>query len=495
MLINDTVGAWLSNSDLSQTQSQTDTGNLLTYIQSEDAISALTNIDSPKDDYSGTNLSKVQVATDSWLAAYYKLILIPETEGYQWLLSRLKREFLMAPAKPSFMATINNLITQKLTTRPPQSTFLTDDDTPIKTYNAEFEVDWAIQDFLKQQQNSNAYPELMERIITVTGSYQDSYVTTCGQYVDQIWPSSGRIIMQLVEGAVDNKNRHDASSKSTSQRTYVNKWYHLDDPSTETTLKAMIDGSKIIVTAYGPMTSVVELGEQLAWLGAALRTPPQGHGLACCCPFISFPADDRDLSLYMKGWRPVVKFKIGFRDEIQQDPGRLNGICWHNLFKNPMVVKGYPIPAKVETGTGAEIPFNIMAGMARAQRVECFKGMTFVKGFSTLLVPTKRTGDMIFWHLFYNKDGQRISYLDSTITSLGYAKSLDLEQCRHVLGWCEDAAFYAGRILHKIVSKNVANACSPQVQQKQTTLFSILRSLRLMKVVVLLELTYLLDGP
>lgn len=136
-------------------------------------------------------------------------------------------------------------------------------------------------------------------------------------------------------------------------------------------------------------------------------------------------------------------------DEIQQDSRRLNGVCWYNLFKNPMVVKGYPVPARVEAGTGAEMPLNIMAGLARTQRVDCFKGMTFIKSFSILLVPTKRSGDMIFWHLVYNKDGRRISYLDSTIASLGYAKNLDLEQCRHVLGWCEDADFYAGIIFSK----------------------------------------------
>lgn len=202
-----------------------------------------------------------------------------------------------------------------------------------------------------------------------------------------------------------------------------------------------------MVTANGPLTSVVEVGEQLAWLGAAFRTPPHDQGLACCSPFISVPAIGRKPAPSSKfTLKPIVKFKIGFRDEIQQDLGQFNGKCWHNLFKNLMVVKGYPIPARLEKDTGAEIPFTIMAGLARTQRIDCFKGMTFIKGFSTLLVPTKRSGDVIYWHLFYNKDGHRISYLDSTITSLGYAKSLDLEQCRHVLGWCEDAAFYAGRV-------------------------------------------------
>ncbi|UKZ59991.1 uncharacterized protein TrAtP1_001279 [Trichoderma atroviride] len=420
-LSNDTVGAWLGNLDLSQTQSGTVNYNSSTYTPHEDANLATANIDSPKDDYGETHPSKTLGATDSWLTAYHELV--PKTEAYQWLLSRLKKELLMIPARPSFMDTINNLITQSLV-----SSLQFGYHTPSRTCDAEFEIDWDIMAFLEKQQYSTDSNETIERIITVTGSYQDSFITTCGQYINQTWPSSGEIIMQLVKDLVDGKARHPTS-----------------DPSTGTILGAKIEGSKVMVTANGPMTCLVEVGEQLAWLGAALRVPPHDQGLACCSPFISVPAIGTKLAPSVKTiLHHNVKFKIGFRDEIQQGFSRLNGKCWHNLFKNPMVVKGYPIPARVDKGTGAEIPFNIMAGLARTQRVDCFKGMTFIKGFSTLLVPTKRTGDMIFWHMFYNKDGHRISYLDNTITSLGYAKSLDLEQCRHVLGWCEDAAFYAG---------------------------------------------------
>ncbi|KAL7921611.1 hypothetical protein ACQKWADRAFT_117177 [Trichoderma austrokoningii] len=412
--IDDTVGAWLSNLNLSQTQSMENEGNASDDNQNDDVDSANINIDSPKDDSGDTILSKLQEAPDLWLSAYYDLI--PQTGGYQWLLSRLKKEVFMAPAKPSFMSTINNLITQSL-----QSSF----HTPAKIYNAEFEVDWDIMAFLEKEEYSTKLHETVERVITVTGSYQDAYITTCEQYLDQTWPLSGRIMMQLVKDMADDKIGLQVQT----------------DSSTGTRIRASIDGSKLIVAAEGLLTSVVEVGEQLAWLGAALRTPPHDQGLACCSPFISASAAGAGQLLLKLS---TVQFKIRFKDEIQQDPSLSNGKCWHNLFKNPMVVKGYPIPTRVETGTGAEMPINIMAGLARTPRVDCFKGMTFIKGFSTLLVPTRRSGDMIFWHLFYKKDGRRISYLDSDIASLGYAKNLDLEQCRHVLGWCENAEFYAG---------------------------------------------------
>jgi hypothetical protein len=198
--------------DLSQTQPKTDKSNLSSYKQNEDADSANTYIDSPKDDYSETNSSKVQGATDLWLAAYHELI--PKTDGYQWLLGRLKKELLMTPAKPSFMDSINNLIAQSL-----ESSLTAGHHTPTKTYDAEFEVDWDILAFLKKQQYSTDLHEAIEKIITVTGSYQDSFITTCGQYIDQIWPSSGEKIMQLVKGLVHTKSY--IASKSTSQRSVI----------------------------------------------------------------------------------------------------------------------------------------------------------------------------------------------------------------------------------------------------------------------------------
>lgn len=212
--VDDTVGAWLSNLDLSQTQPKTDKSNLSSYNQNEDANSANTNIDSPKDDYSETNPSRVQGATDLWLAAYHELV--PKTDGYQWLLGRLKKELLMTPAKPSSMDSINNLIAQSL-----ELSLIAGHHTPTRTYDAVFEVDWNIMAFLEKQQYTTDLRETIERIITVTGSYQDSFITTCGQYINQTWPSSGEIIMQLVKELVDSKISYPAC-KSTSQRSMIN---------------------------------------------------------------------------------------------------------------------------------------------------------------------------------------------------------------------------------------------------------------------------------
>ncbi|KAH7120838.1 hypothetical protein B0J11DRAFT_532711 [Dendryphion nanum] len=85
-----------------------------------------------------------------------------------------------------------------------------------------------------------------------------------------------------------------------------------------------------------------------------------------------------------------------------------------------------------------------MAGLARTQRANTFKGKPFVKGFSTMLVPTRQSGDWLLWQLLYNKNGSCISYLNNTLPHAENVSISNLENARHVVGWCSEARNSAG---------------------------------------------------
>jgi hypothetical protein len=221
----------------------------------------------------------------------------------------------------------------------------------------------------------------------------------------------------------------------------------LGDLPYNTKLTAWIQESKFMVEAFGTGDSVAEIGEQLAWLGAALRSSPCELGVAYCTPFISdIHVDNAPHPVSgTPSWANIfckIDFTVQEREEHLESS---NGQCWHNMFRNPVVVKGYPIPRRSESNTGLEIPLNMMAGLARTQRANTFNGKLFIKGFSTMLVPTKHSGDLLIWHLLYNKDGNRISYLDNTIPHVENISIFDLEKARHVVGWCSEIRNYAGR--------------------------------------------------
>lgn len=195
----------------------------------------------------------------------------------------------------------------------------------------------------------------------------------------------------------------------------------------------------LMVEVSGVAAFVVETGEQLAWLGAAMQVSPTDDGIMLCTPSISLRKPGEDLSSSL----PVTGFNINFRlESIPQS--RTNGQCWHNLFRNPVVVEGYPIPRRLDWNTGLEIPLEILVGLARSQRVDEFKGKIYIKGFSTLLVATKRSNDTLHWHLIFKEDGSQVSFLDDTLPPEQEIQHSDVLGSRHIVGWCLKAEVYAG---------------------------------------------------
>lgn len=208
-----------------------------------------------------------------------------------------------------------------------------------------------------------------------------------------------------------------------------------------------------MVEAFGTGHSVAEIGEQLAWLGAALRSSSHELGVAySSIPFISdIRIDNAPHKISGTVSRADILVKIDFTvQEKKEDLEPANGQCWHNIFRNPVVVKGYPIQRRSEVDIGLEIPLNMMAGLARTQRANTFNGKLFIKGFSTMLVPKRRSRDLLLWHLLYNKDENRISYLDNTVPHAENVSAFNLEKARHIVGWCSEVRNYAGKTNVKI---------------------------------------------
>lgn len=117
------------------------------------------------------------------------------------------------------------------------------------------------------------------------------------------------------------------------------------------------------------------------------------------------------------------------------------GSCWAKMLGDNMVsVRGYPIARRPEHQTGMEIQLPMMLSLANARRLSQFKGIFCIKGYCSIVIPTRRQGDIIYWHLVTNLDGQHISYTDERVVALAtnYPRDLsiqDLRTSRHILGW------------------------------------------------------------
>lgn len=207
-----------------------------------------------------------------------------------------------------------------------------------------------------------------------------------------------------------------------------------------------------MVTAIGSRESIADVGEQLAWLGSSLRQSPIGSGPVLCLAETSQVRSHKVHSLTVTKPSVEMDCTISFRiarSEKQRQPPTMNGKCWYDLFLNPVIAMGFPIPSRNEQQVGLEIPLSMMATLAQAKRVTLFDGKVYAKGFSTILFPTKRSGNTILWHLLYNVNRQRLTYNDfrvaplqsSSVEGIGIQ---DLENSRHILGWASSVEIVAG---------------------------------------------------
>ena len=200
--------------------------------------------------------------------------------------------------------------------------------------------------------------------------------------------------------------------------------------------------------AVGTVDAIVELGEQLAWMGAAVRAAPDDLGLYYCSPSI----------YHMKVYPPAAGYTrvtcgIDFaltRYETGSSSLGKTGKCWQALFCNPVIVEGYPIQSKPQSSMGLEIPLNIAATLGRAHRIQQFGINLFVKGFSSMLILTNFVTNIAVWHFLFNENGDHMSYTDPQTLNIQdpnipVVGTYQLQSARHVVGWCSMASSFTGR--------------------------------------------------
>ncbi|KAJ5100618.1 purine and uridine phosphorylase [Penicillium angulare] len=236
------------------------------------------------------------------------------------------------------------------------------------------------------------------------------------QYLRQTWHSHGADMLQLIEDAIFSK-----SDSTLPDNTKLTAWTH------EGTFRVEVTGIE---------DSITEIGEQLAWIGSAIRLSPHDSKISYCTPFVSSASVEDTPNLPAESpsivrSSCVIDFK--FSDDEQKRHPSLPGQCWHGLFRNAVVVMGFPIPHRSRQGTGPEISLYLMIYLLQTDRLNPSQDGIFINGFSSLLALTEyiRDKNEILWHLFYKADGSRISYWDDIKGPAPDVVLADLGTSRH----------------------------------------------------------------
>jgi len=201
-------------------------------------------------------------------------------------------------------------------------------------------------------------------------------------------------------------------------------------------------GNHFTMQIKGSKPTILELGEQLAWVGAAVRCSPSDTPTIFSSRPMVVQVPYRDIKGKMGDKSIAFKFEFDLQP-LEYSAG--SGGCWQNMFLNPVVVPGYPIARRPAETQGLEMPLPMMAALIRTRWVDTFHEQYIIKGYSSMLVLVDYVAGLALWHHFYNKDGAPISYFDHNIEFPGNMSISQLRGCRHVIGWCSQARTYAGK--------------------------------------------------
>ncbi|KAL6904704.1 hypothetical protein GGI43DRAFT_287411 [Trichoderma evansii] len=378
--------------------------------------------DDVMDDNHYDDLDEADRAIDSLpeLSAYRDFI--SKHPAYEWLLQSIQKELYMG-MPGNIQTNIRETILGYLP-RPQRVSRREAPERHILTFTA----DWDPGSFLQEQEYVESPERAVERAITITGSKIDAQAATTTQYLNQTWPSSGIHLLHVVKRVMCDTNNMPFSC-SLPDKTQLIAWSQ---------------GSKFKLEVIGTAESIADIGEQLAWLGSALRSSPYETGVTVVGAFVSGMGTNSTSGI-TEGQPPTFFCNISFNLDVVDNTGEiLNGQCWHQLFRNPVIVKGYHIPRRPMSDMGLEISLDTMANLAGTHYINNFHNKIFIKGFSAMLVPTRHSDNILLWHLLCKKNGDRVSYLDGKDIHADDINLHDLETSRHILGWSSNIRYLVG---------------------------------------------------
>ncbi|KAF2878055.1 hypothetical protein BDV95DRAFT_663285 [Massariosphaeria phaeospora] len=287
------------------------------------------------------------------------------------------------------------------------------------------QVKWSLPSFLRLQYGEGV-PQLGS-VVTLSGTALYAQATTCLEYARTIWPLSGSYFVSTMDAMFRISEEGHAD--------YNGLYWNYDSRGASPKNDQVV--SHMFVYAKGPIQMLVDLAQQLAWIGSAFSSSPYDEQLAYCKPALEIKPSTSKL---------VPTYELNFHHRSLH---RTENACWLPMFCGASIAQGFPIPERGDE-TGLEVPLDLMSGIVGAQHAVEYDGGIVMKGFSTILVPTKRADDRVQWHLISSGDADtRLSYQDGlkqcknrlSTDELSFA---DLSMCRAIVGWCTSATSLLG---------------------------------------------------
>jgi hypothetical protein len=240
---------------------------------------------------------------------------------------------------------------------------------------------WDPTHFLKEQFPTATRLPLLGSVITICGSPLNPYATTCREYILQMWPTYGEKALLMAQNCIVEKQD---SHESGSTETSQSK-FRLSGTYLETIEKLKDEHEFSQTVAFSLQCDMVGL-------------------------------------------------------DVDQKAG-----CWRDMFRNPVLALGYPVPIRTHGEAGLEMSALMLVTVGRVPWATVFDGGLVLKGFSTMAVAVERIGSSVLWHFMARKDGDRIAYHErDCMARLSNFEEAFFSGARHFVAWTVAAELLVG---------------------------------------------------
>ena len=290
---------------------------------------------------------------------------------------------------------------------------------PRETRTVFFEVYLDLEAYIAEELDSG---QVLGSLLTLTGTATNTYATSCENYLKTFWPETGTLVLDSLA---------DAYVGSVYSPHHLIRTSPLGSEVICEILQQQPSGHHFVrVSVYGSAEFIIQVAQQLVWLASTFRIPQQGV-LSESEASIKFRGED-SFDIRLLDLRPIQKSQHG---------------CWHAIFVNSVIARGFPIPDRPGGEIGIELPFELMTSLAHVRYSTIFDGGIVLKGFTSMLFPTSAVSlhDSIQWHFESAAEGERMPI--SIVKNFPWVKITDLEsaaKARTFLGYFRNSCIHLG---------------------------------------------------
>ena len=264
--------------------------------------------------------------------------------------------------------------------------------------------------------------QLLSTVITLTSKEDQAYATSCKDYMEWQWPRSGLATLEFIEEYARRGNVVDQIQKNLTSGVSVDisQVAHLE--------KSWIQ--EVSVTPNGPLYTVIETSQQLAWLSAIFRGPI---------------ADQLSVSRTVFQRTGPGVFNLSLLDLVLVKG--FDARCWHSLFVGAVIPRGFPIPLRLsQAQNDLELPLTIMTSLASVLYPVNYDGGLVLQGFSSLSFPTALQSGSVQWHYILDED-RNTQLSTASVSEFDRVKGVSLEglvPLKTFLGYCRTVIINLG---------------------------------------------------